>query len=141
MSPSSPPLRQLLLDELAEGVGVLVDLPLVGAFDHHADAGLGAAGADDQTADILVLLLHSLDGSHDGLVLVVVVLFAVGYVGGVEDLGHGLHDGGQLAQGLAGLDHGGDHLHGGNDAIAGGYVKLKSEIDQMFEEAFAGDEE
>lgn len=28
-----------------------------------------------------------------------------------------------------------------NDAIAGGYVKLKSEIDQMLEEAFAGDEE
>ena len=28
-----------------------------------------------------------------------------------------------------------------NDAIAGGYVKLKSEIDQMLEEAFAGNEE
>ena len=49
---------QFTLDELAQGENIVLDFALVGAFDHDAHARLGAAGANHQTALVLVLGLQ-----------------------------------------------------------------------------------
>ncbi len=109
-----------------------MQLVLVFAFDHDANEGFGAGGADHDAAFVFKFGFQFANFFLNPCVVFVGVFFLVVDFGVDEDLGVGGHEGVEFAHGLVCFGHDFQEVEAGGQAVAGGVVAAEDDVAGLF---------